>query len=182
VRKSKTRSLGWSIWVLVSMRIISASSLLLYGGYRCKNRVTWDVDPIFAREIDSLNDRIRLVELLGSLSFAGDLGRGQPMGHVLRTTRIAMALADRLGVPSTALTDVYFTSLLLHAGCTAGAAEFAAFLASDELSAQKDFCLCDPNNLSQLFGWMSRGKNGLPPERCARALSSRASCASPVPA
>ena len=76
-------------------------------------------------------ERIRLAELLGSLSFAGDLGRGQPMGHVLRTTRIAMALAGRLGVPSENLADVYFTSLLLHAGCTAGLAEFAAFLASD---------------------------------------------------
>jgi HD-GYP domain-containing protein (c-di-GMP phosphodiesterase class II)/DNA-binding CsgD family transcriptional regulator len=100
--------------------------------------------------------KVRLAELLGSLSFAGDLGRGQPMGHVLRTTRIAMALAERLGVPPAQLPDVYFTALLVHAGCTAGAAEFAAFLASDELSAQKDFCLCDPNNLGQLIGWMRR--------------------------
>jgi HD-GYP domain-containing protein (c-di-GMP phosphodiesterase class II) len=99
---------------------------------------------------------IRLAELLGSLSFAGDLGRGQPMGHVLRTTRIAMALSDRLGVPSDQLPDVYFTGLLVHAGCTAGAAECAAFIASDELSAQKDFCLCDPANMGQLFGWMRR--------------------------
>jgi HD-GYP domain-containing protein (c-di-GMP phosphodiesterase class II)/DNA-binding CsgD family transcriptional regulator len=99
---------------------------------------------------------IRLAELLGSLSFAGDLGRGQPMGHVLRTTRIAMALAQRLRVPSAQLPDVYYTALLVHAGCTAGAAECAAFLASDELSAQKDFCLCDPGNLGQMFGWMRR--------------------------
>jgi hypothetical protein len=87
-----------------------------------------------------MTDRIRLAELLGSLSFAGDLGRGQPMGHVLRTTRIAMTLAERLGVPSGRLPDVFFTSVLVHAGCTAGSAEFAAFL-PDELSAQKDFCL-----------------------------------------
>src|SRR5262245_34004483 len=91
--------------------------------------------------------RIRLAELLGSLSFAGDLGRGQPMGHVLRTTRIAMALAGRMLLPSEQMPGVYFTALLVHAGCTAGAAECAGFLASDELSAQKDFCLCDPNNM-----------------------------------
>jgi len=103
-----------------------------------------------------MSDRIRLAELLGSLSFAGDLGRGQPMGHVLRTTQIAMALADRLRLPPAELTNVYFVSLLVHAGCTAGAAEFASFLATDELSAQKDFCLCDPNNLGQLFAWMRR--------------------------
>ena len=119
-----------------------------------------------------MTNSIRLAELLGSLSFAGDLGRGQPMGHVLRTTRIAMALADRLGVPSSQLTHVYFTSLLVHAGCTAGAAEFAAFLASDELSAQKDFCLCDPNNLGQLFGWLKRNvAKGQPlPARTLRML------------
>jgi HD-GYP domain-containing protein (c-di-GMP phosphodiesterase class II)/DNA-binding CsgD family transcriptional regulator len=119
-----------------------------------------------------MSDRIRLAELLGSLSFAGDLGRGQPMGHVLRTTGIAMALAERLRVPSARMSDVYYTSLLVHAGCTAGSAEFAAFLASDELSAQKDFCLCDPDNLGQLFGWMRRNvARGQPlPARTLRML------------
>jgi HD-GYP domain-containing protein (c-di-GMP phosphodiesterase class II) len=116
--------------------------------------------------------QLRLAELLGSLSFAGDLGRGQSMGHVLRTTRIAMALADRLRVPADSLPSVYFTALLVHAGCTAGAAECAAFLASDELSAQKDFCLCDPNNMGQLFGWMRRNvAKGQPlPARTLRML------------
>jgi HD-GYP domain-containing protein (c-di-GMP phosphodiesterase class II)/DNA-binding CsgD family transcriptional regulator len=116
--------------------------------------------------------RVRLAELLGSLSFAGDLGRGQPMGHVLRTTRIAMGLADRLRLSSEQLTGVYFTSLLVHAGCTAGAAECAAFLASDELSAQKDACLCDPNNMKQMMGWMGRNVAlGRPlPERVLRMM------------
>jgi HD-GYP domain-containing protein (c-di-GMP phosphodiesterase class II) len=116
--------------------------------------------------------QVRLAELLGALSFAGDLGRGQPMGHVLRTTRIAMALADRLGVPSEQLPDVYFTALLVHAGCTAGAADFAAFLANDDLSAQKDFCLCDPGNMVEIFGWMKRHvAKGRPfPARAMRML------------
>lgn len=94
------------------------------------------------------------------------------MGHVLRTTRIAMALAERLGVPRAQLADVYFTSLLVHAGCTAGAADFAAFLATDELSAQKDFYLCDPSNLRQLFGWLRRNAaRGQPlPARTLRML------------
>src|SRR5690606_35675592 len=141
------------------------------GGYRCINPVTWDVDPIFP-EIRVMAGPIRLAELLGCLSFAGDLGRGQPMGHVLRTTRIAMAIADRMRMPPAQLPEVYFTSLLLHAGCTAGAAEFAAFLASDELSAQKDFCLCDPNNMGQLFGWLTRNvaTNRPMPARTLRML------------
>ena len=99
---------------------------------------------------------IRLAELLGSLSFAGDLGRGQPMGHVLRTCQIAMELSQRLGLTAEQRQDVYYTSLLVHAGCTAGAPEFAAFLAGDELRAQKDFCLCDPSNMSELMGWLWR--------------------------
>jgi hypothetical protein len=78
------------------------------------------------------------------------------MGHVLRTCRIAMELAERLHLKSEQRLDVYFTSLLVHAGCTAGAPEVAAFLASDELKAQKDFCLCDPSNMRQLLGWLAQ--------------------------
>lgn len=117
-----------------------------------------------------MDNRFRLAELLGAFSFAGDLGRGQPVGHVLRTCRIAMAVATRLNLPVSALADVYYTALLVHAGCTAGASEFAAFLASDELSAQKDFCLCDPDNLVQLLGWLQRNvAPGRPlPARTAR--------------
>jgi HD-GYP domain-containing protein (c-di-GMP phosphodiesterase class II)/DNA-binding CsgD family transcriptional regulator len=94
------------------------------------------------------------------------------MGHVLRTTRIAMALAERLGLAPAELPAVYFTSLLVHAGCTAGIADFAAFLATDELSAQKDFCLCDPNNYVDLFGWLRRNAaKGKPlPARTLRML------------
>jgi HD-GYP domain-containing protein (c-di-GMP phosphodiesterase class II)/DNA-binding CsgD family transcriptional regulator len=99
---------------------------------------------------------IRLAELLRSLSLAGDLGRGQPMGHVLRTCQIALVLSERLGLTTEQRRDVYYTALLVHAGCTAGAPEFAAFLASDELKAQKDFCLCDPSNMSDLLGWLWR--------------------------
>jgi HD-GYP domain-containing protein (c-di-GMP phosphodiesterase class II)/DNA-binding CsgD family transcriptional regulator len=145
--------------------------LLLRGGYACIKLPAWDVDPIFAGWF-TVNDTIRLAELLGSLSFAGDLGRGQPVGHVLRTTRIAMALAERLPAASGQVDDVYYTSLLVHAGCTAGSSDFAAFLASDELSAQKDFCLCDPANMGQLFGWLNRNvAKGKPlPARTLRML------------
>ena len=119
-----------------------------------------------------MTERIRLAELLGALSFAGDLGRGQPMGHVLRTCRIAMAMGDKLGLGQDELGDVYYTSLLVHSGCTAGAPEFAAFLASDELRAQKDFCLCDPTSMTDLLGWLWRhvGEGRSMPARGARML------------
>jgi HD-GYP domain-containing protein (c-di-GMP phosphodiesterase class II)/DNA-binding CsgD family transcriptional regulator len=83
-----------------------------------------------------------------------------------------MGIANRLKLTTEQCRDVYFTSLLVHSGCTAGAPEFAAFLASDELRAQKDFCLCDPSNMSQLLGWLWRnvGEGRGLPARGARML------------
>ena len=117
-------------------------------------------------------ERIRLAGLLGSFSFAGDLGRGQPMGHVLRTCRIAMRLADQMKLSAAQRGDIYYTALLVHAGCTAGVSEFAAFLASDELVAQREVCLCDPDNMGQLLGWMRRhvSPNAAAPSRGLRLL------------
>src|SRR5262245_55752568 len=67
-----------------------------------------------------------------------------------------MHLADQLGLDQTARADVYLTSLLFQGGCTAGVAELAAFIASDELAAQRDLCLCDPQNMVEILGWMKR--------------------------
>jgi DNA-binding CsgD family transcriptional regulator len=40
---------------------------------------------------------VRLAELMGTLSYAADLGLGQPIEHCMRQTVIALRLADRLG-------------------------------------------------------------------------------------
>ena len=89
----------------------------------------------------------RLAELLGIFANAGDLGRGLAEGHVEQVCFIGMRLADALKLPPADRADTYFTTLLVHGGCTAGMAEFAAFIASDELAAQRDLCLCAPENL-----------------------------------
>src|SRR5204863_2306397 len=52
--------------------------------------------------------------------------------------------------------DVFFATLLVHAGCTAGNSELAAFLAADELAAQRELCLCDPRNVVECLAWMRR--------------------------
>jgi hypothetical protein len=115
----------------------------------------------------------RLAEALLPFATAGELGRGQPTGHVLRASVIAMRVAEELGLPAEQRSDVYFTSLLMHTGCTAGSAHFAAVLARDEVAAQKDFCLCDANNFTEVLGWMRR--NVAPgaslPERVGRMLN-----------
>jgi HD-GYP domain-containing protein (c-di-GMP phosphodiesterase class II) len=63
-------------------------------------------------------DEFRTAELIGSLCLATDLGMGFPFEHGLQTTLIAMRLAERLGVDRHMATEVYYASLLSHAGCT----------------------------------------------------------------
>jgi HD-GYP domain-containing protein (c-di-GMP phosphodiesterase class II) len=108
-------------------------------------------------------ERIRLSELLSCFAFAGDLGQGQSLGHVLATTQLATRLGERAGLTASEQADVYFTALLMHSGCTAGAADVAAFLQNDDLAAQAELCLFDPDNVLQIMRWMARSvAPGLP--------------------
>lgn len=84
------------------------------------------------------------VDLLGCFAVAGELGRGQPAGHVAATTAIALAVAGELGLTEIEKADTYCTGLLVHAGCTAGASELASVLLCDELALVRDVCVCDP--------------------------------------
>jgi HD-GYP domain-containing protein (c-di-GMP phosphodiesterase class II)/DNA-binding CsgD family transcriptional regulator len=120
----------------------------------------------------AVEERVRVAEILGAFAIAGDLGRGQPEGHVLRSVCIALQVADKLGLSTKARGDVYYTTLLMHCGCTAGAAEFAAVIAGDELAAQRDLCLCDPRNLGQCLTWIRRhvAPDAGVTERARRAL------------
>src|SRR5579862_2397057 len=47
---------------------------------------------------DAGRPRVRLAELVASLSLGVDLGFGQPMEHVLRQCWIALRLADQIGL------------------------------------------------------------------------------------
>jgi len=44
-----------------------------------------------------VDDGVRIAELVGTLSYAADLGLGQPMDHCLRQTVIAGRLAELAG-------------------------------------------------------------------------------------
>ena len=66
-------------------------------------------------------ERVRTAELIGTLCLATDLGMGFPFEHGLQETLIAMRLAERLRVDRETASQTYYTSLLSHAGCTAGA-------------------------------------------------------------
>ena len=62
--------------------------------------------------------RLRLAELIAALSLATDLGLGMPQEHVLRQCRIALALAERVGVDDAERAAVYYTAMLAWVGCT----------------------------------------------------------------
>src|ERR671918_1342608 len=70
--------------------------------------------------------RLRLADLLGGLSIVADLGFGLPPETAMRSCLIGTALARELGVSEDEVADTFYTSLLVHIGCTAFAHETAA--------------------------------------------------------
>lgn len=65
------------------------------------------------------------------MCLATDLGMGFPFEHGLHATLVAMRLGDRLGVDAGTASQVYYTSLLTYAGCTADAEVAAAIFGGD---------------------------------------------------
>lgn len=66
-------------------------------------------------------EEIRAAEVIAALSLATDLGTGLPLEHGLRSTQIAMRIANRLGVDPETASQTYYTCLLFYVGCTANA-------------------------------------------------------------
>ena len=66
-------------------------------------------------------DRVRTAEVVATLCLATDLGMGLPFEQGLRTTVVAMRVAERLGVDDATARQTYFGCLLFYAGCTADA-------------------------------------------------------------
>jgi hypothetical protein len=82
----------------------------------------------------SVARRLRLAELLASLSLATDLSTGQPLGHGLRTCLLAVALAREMGCAPDQVRAVHQVALLRFLGCTADAGETALAVGGNELS------------------------------------------------
>src|SRR5919201_354948 len=61
----------------------------------------------------------RRAELLAALSLAIDLGLGQPMEHMLRSSLLAAGLADRLGLGEQQRGVVFYANLVAWIGCHA---------------------------------------------------------------
>lgn len=113
--------------------------------------------------------RLRMAELLASLSLAIDLGVGQPMEWVLRSCLLAVRMGRELGLSESDCQDVYYLALLRHIGCTANAAADAA-LFGDELTVAEGMTL-DMDDMAQVMGFVFRNvAKGQPLLSRARAI------------
>jgi HD-GYP domain-containing protein (c-di-GMP phosphodiesterase class II) len=74
---------------------------------------------------------VRIAELVATLSYAADLGLGQPMEHCLRQTVIALRLADLAGAADAVREATYYLGLLMNAYCHADASEQARWFGDD---------------------------------------------------
>src|SRR5216683_3092155 len=80
---------------------------------------------------DPRTDGVRVAELVATLSYAADLGLGQPMAHCMRQTVIALRLADLVGVTQAEREATYYLGLMMNAYCHADAAEQASWFGDD---------------------------------------------------
>ena len=110
---------------------------------------------------------LRLAELIGALSLATDLGLGLPQEHVLRQCRIALRLAERVGLDEHERAAAYYVALLAWVGCTADSHELAAWF-GDDIALRADTYELDLAGLPMMGFMLRRVGAGRPPLRRAR--------------
>lgn len=74
---------------------------------------------------------VRSAELVATLSLAADLGLGQPAEHAIRSTLVALDLADALGLDPDERATTYWVTLLAWVGCTADSFELSRMFGDD---------------------------------------------------
>jgi HD-GYP domain-containing protein (c-di-GMP phosphodiesterase class II) len=95
-----------------------------------------------------------LADLVAAFSLATDLGLGQPMDHVLRAWRIAVELAEHVGLDAEERGPLYYVVTLAWVGCVADTPEVAA-LFGDDIAFRADSYDVDLAGLPML-GFMLR--------------------------
>ncbi len=100
---------------------------------------------------------IRTADVLGALSAAADLALGMPEGHAARSCYLGMAIADRLNLSPEEKATVYYSELLMDAGCTSWAGYVATAIMGDEIGARRDFYFYrDARNPLDVLGWLQQ--------------------------
>lgn len=81
--------------------------------------------------------RIRLAELLASISLATDLAHDVPAESALRDALLAVKLATLAGWSAADISDVYYLALLYHIGCTGAVAAQSRLGGGDDINVRR---------------------------------------------
>lgn len=103
----------------------------------------------------------RRAELLAAISLAIDLGLGQPMEHMLRSSMIATRIAQRMGLEAQQRETVYYANLVGWIGCHADSHELSE-LFGDDIAFRADTYAVDMAGLPFLRLMTSHVGRGLP--------------------
>lgn len=106
----------------------------------------------------SLRPRVRLAELVATLSLGTDLGLGQPMEHVLRQCLIALRMGERLGLGEAERRVLYYSGLLAWVGCFTDAYEQARWF-GDDITLKADGYAMEGGAAGYFFGHLGLGKS-----------------------
>ncbi|MGI5130510.1 HD domain-containing phosphohydrolase [Pseudonocardia sp. CA-107938] len=115
--------------------------------------------------------RVRLAELVATISLGTDLGLGQPMEHVIRQTIIALRLAALLDLSEQDRTVVYYSGLLAWVGCHTDAYEQAKWF-GDDIAMKREAMLAG-DSAADLARLLVRrlGSGGSLPDRVRTAVT-----------
>ena len=106
---------------------------------------------------------------MATLSYASDLGLGQPMAHCMRQTVVALRLAGLAGASGRELEATYYLGLMMNVYCHADAAEQARWF-GDDISMKSDtFDLLDMSTARMVASLLRRvGSHGSSTARARR--------------
>jgi len=108
--------------------------------------------------------RLTFGRLLAALSPALDLVAGQPVGHAIRTTVIALRIGAGAHLSSSKLRQLYYATLLKDAGASNASSRFYQTFGDSEVEAKKAFVRIDWSNATEVARYLAEfGKhsNGL---------------------
>jgi len=123
--------------------------------------------------MNSLAPPLRLAEAVGVLSLATDLSMGQPLEHGLRTTMLALRLAQAMELSEDDQVTVYYTGLLHFAGCTAESEIDARFF-GDEMTARPQMLRVSHGSRFELMAAAMRTAHQGSPPLTRAAMMARA--------
>jgi HD-GYP domain-containing protein (c-di-GMP phosphodiesterase class II) len=115
---------------------------------------------------------VRVAELVATMSYAADLGLGQPMEHCMRQTVISQRLADVIGSTEEERAAVYYIGMLINTFCHADASEQAEWF-GDDLTFKSEGVDVLGMNTAQMLATLVRrvGGHGTPLERAKRVAT-----------